>query len=221
MTPKKFFSIRIPTHVTHLLQNEMLAVVNVNCTIPEVWIINNLSEDAFVQYATKNKTQIFTIDNFRIVSGIVQCTLSYPDSTHTVGIFALPSQVVYSDRTLSFSVIQARAVSFMVSVDKTIFIWDADVRKFLDDKINALKLSVLHPSVSQEALSSPLPLPVSAAGCLSAETLESLKDIFKNETFDAKSIALKLDSKQNITNRDLILFGLMINNIIPVQNDID
>lgn len=220
MSSKKFFSIRIPTHVTHLLQNEMLALVNVNCTIPDVWIIHNISEDAFIQYASKNKTQIFTIDNFRIVNGIVQCTLSYPDSTHTVGIFALPSPVVYSDRTLSFSVIQARAVSYMVSVDKAIFVWDADVRKFLDDKINCLKLSAL-PSVSQEALSSPLPLPVSAAGCLSAETLQSLKDIFKNETFDATSIALKLESKQNITNRDLILFGLMTNNIIDVQNDTD
>ena len=221
MSTKKIFSIRIPTHVTHLLQNELLAMVNVNTNIPDVWILNNISEDTFTQYATTNKTKIFTLDNFRIVSGIVQCTLSYPGSSHTVGIFALPSQLVYSDRTLSFSVIQARAVSFVVSVDKTIFVWDADVGKFLDDKINALKLSVSHPSVSQEALLSPLPLPASAAGCLSAETLQNLKDVFKNETFDARSIALKIESKQNITNRDLILFGLMINNIIPVQNDID
>ena len=221
----KTFSIRIPSHVKYLLENEIRSLIpdkTVPFTVSDQLVIN-LAEADFLSYATQNFQCIFTLNNFRVITNIIVCQLSYGSTwKHPVTLAALPSPLLLPDSPLRFSPIQSKAISFQVFADNKLFLWEETTQQFLDNAVNMLTLpktpaSVPTPPVSQLSSISLLADQRNTAAIPPREPLKIVRELFKDVVFDPVTLCEKIKNNKTVTGRDTAMLILALNDVIDIE----
>ena len=221
----KTFSIRIPSHVRFLLENEIRSLLTDKTILLPVseQLVINLAEADFLTYAGQNCECIFTLTNFRVITNIVVCQLSYGSRwLHSVTLVALPSPLILPDSPLRFSPIQSKAISFQVFTDNKLFLWEETTQQFLDSEVNMLTLPKKPVSVPAPPASQISSIPLLAdqrntAATPPREPLKIVRELFKDVVFDPVTLCEKIKNNKAITGRDTVLLILALNDIIDIQ----